>query len=121
VTDAERLSPGLAVLAAIRFLAELGLLAALGYIGWRLGGTVALSVVLAAVLPLAAALVWGRWVAPRADRRLPDPSRLGVEITLFAGAFLGLLLTGSPPGAAVAGVMLWAAFLVSSPVRRRGL
>lgn len=45
----------LGLLAVVRFLAELGLLVALGYAGYRLGDeTIRLAVVLAALLPL-----WG--------------------------------------------------------------
>lgn len=112
----------LSVLALVRFAAELGLLAAFAYVGWWLGATtLALSVVLAVALPLAAALVWGRWVAPRASTRLHDPARFAVEVTLFALALVGLSEVGPSPGGTIAGVALWAAFLLSVPVRRRRL
>lgn len=121
VTDDERLGGVLAALAVVRFLAELGLLAALGYAGWQLSESTALSVVLAVGLPLAAALVWGKWVAPRARGRLEDPARFVVELVLFAAAFGGLLWVGPEPAVSIAGLALWAAYLVSIPVRRRGM
>jgi hypothetical protein len=40
--------------------------------------------------PIAAAAVWGRWMAPMAQRRLEDPLRLLAELTFFSlatGAF----------------------------------
>jgi hypothetical protein len=62
-----------------------------------------------------AALVWGRWVAPRATRRLEDPARLGVEVVLFAVAAGGLVIAGRV-GWAVALGLLWA---VTAPFGRR--
>jgi hypothetical protein len=76
---------------AVRFLLEVAALTALGYAGWLLGPSAVMSAVLVVVLPLAAALVWGRWVAPKADRRLPDPQRLAVELGVFGAAALGLV------------------------------
>lgn len=110
----------LGVLAVVRFLAELGMLVALGLNGWWLAeDSVALSVVLALLLPAAAAFTWGTWVAPRASRRLADPGRFAVEVTLFGLAFLGLA-SGPAPYGMLWGVALWAAFLVSAPVGRKG-
>jgi hypothetical protein len=98
------------VVGAGRFASELGMLAALGVGGWAAGARTgaAVGVVLAGALPVLAAVVWGRWVAPRAGHRLEDPGRLGVELVLFAAAAGGLLLA-SHPGWALALVLLWAA------------
>ncbi|WP_462202761.1 DUF2568 domain-containing protein [Frankia sp. CcWB3] len=38
---------------------------------------------LAGLLPLLTAGIWGRWLAPRAARRLGQPSRLAVKLALF--------------------------------------
>jgi hypothetical protein len=104
-------------LAAVRFLAELGLLAALGYVGWELAGENAgVGVVLAVVLAALAAAAWGAWVAPRAARRLDDPARLAVEVALFGTAVTGLAVTGAWVAAAVLGL----AYVVSAPVGRKG-
>jgi hypothetical protein len=105
----------MAALLALRFLAELGMLAALAWAGWHLAGGAA-AIVLAVLLPVAAAVVWGLWVAPRAWRRLHDPARAVVEGVLFFGAFV--LLTRSDPGAIPAGLLLLVAFLASMPARR---
>ena len=105
------------VLLAVRFLAELGMLAALAWGGWHLTDSTVLSLLLALALPAAAATVWGLWVAPRARRRLADPTRLAVEVTLFAAAFLALQAGEASVQTMVVGVSLWAAFLVSVPAR----
>jgi hypothetical protein len=87
----------------VRFLLELCLLAALAVVGWRLAGPVALQALLAVLLPIVAATLWGLWVAPRASRRLADPARLGVEAGLFAVASAGLVAVGHPqPGGLLA-------------------
>lgn len=106
------------VLLAVRFLAELGMLVCLGIGGWQLGDSLLASVFLGVLLPLLAAGVWGRWVAPRAARRLRDPARLGVEVTLFAAALLAVMGARPTPGTAVSGLAVWAGFLASIPSRR---
>jgi hypothetical protein len=116
------LTGGWLVLAALRFAAEIGMLAALGYVGWRLGGdSQAVAIVLAVVLVSLAATVWGLWVAPRAARRLEDPGRLFVELALFGVAVLGLVVLAEGSGTVVvAAAVLALAYAVSAPVGRRG-
>lgn len=103
------------MLLGVRFLTELGLLAALAVTGWRLGDGPVLRVLLAVLLPLVAVAVWGRLVAPRATRRLPDPARLLVETSLFVVGAVGLVLVGSAEVGLVYGVM---AIVVAVLVRR---
>jgi hypothetical protein len=86
----------------LRFILELCTLAALAYAGFEL------FIPLAVVFPLLAALAWGRFVAPRATRRLDDPARLGVEVVYFAAGVLALVLTGA---IVLAGVLLVAVLL----------
>lgn len=113
----EELRGGWLALAALRFAAELGMLAALAYIGWRLAqGNQALGITLAVVLVALAATAWGRWVAPRAGNRLEDPARLAVELVLFGAAVLGLVALGAWVTAAVLAV----GYAASAPVGRRG-
>jgi hypothetical protein len=106
------------VLLAIRFLAEMGMLVCLAFSGSQLGDSLLVSVLLGVLLPLAAAVVWGRWVAPRAPHRLRDPFRLGIEVTLFAAALVAVLGSHPSPAMAVVGIATWAAFLGSIPARR---
>jgi uncharacterized protein DUF2568 len=89
----------------LRFLLELVALAALAYGGWHLPGPVWLRVLLTVALPLLAALVWGRWVAPRAPHPLPDPQRLIPEWVVFGGATVALALTGYYLSAAMFAVL----------------
>jgi hypothetical protein len=85
---------------ALAFLCEIALVVLLAVAGWRLGASaglaeplpVLLGVVLALALPAAAVAVWGRWLAPRAAHRLPQPWRLDVQIALFVAA--GLAVAG---------------------------
>jgi hypothetical protein len=80
----------------LRFLLELCALAALAYGGWRLPGPVWLRVLLAIALPLLAAVIWARWVAPKASHPIPDPQRLIPEWIVFGGATVALIVTGHP-------------------------
>jgi hypothetical protein len=105
-------------LLSVRFLAELGMLACLGIGGWQLGDSVLTSIVFAVALPLLAAGIWGRWVAPRASRRLRDPGRLAVEVTLFVAALLAVAWAQPSPAMAVLGLAVWTAFLASIPSRK---
>lgn len=84
----------------VRFATELAALTGLlvgtgrwigGGAGWLLGAFGA----------VAAAAVWGRWVAPRAEHRLTDPGRLAVEGLVFGAATAAIAAGGHP---VVAGV-----------------
>jgi hypothetical protein len=78
----------------VRFLTELALLAGLAVAGARLDDGIVFRVVDAVLLPLAAAAVWSLFIAPRARRRLPEPTRFVVEFLLFAATGLALALSG---------------------------
>lgn len=72
----------------LRFALELCVIGALTYAGFEL------FLPLGLVFPLAAAMVWGQFVSPRAPRRLQDPARLGVEVVYFGAGVAALALTG---------------------------
>lgn len=77
----------------VRFLLELGALAAVGY--WGAGtypGIVGFAVGAGAALALATA--WGVFVSPKAPWRLPDPWRLAAELLAFALATVALAVSG---------------------------
>ena len=84
-----------------KFLLELCALAALAYWG-ATTGPLLVNVLLGIGAPLAAAVVWGIWAAPRSPRRLSGGARLIVESAVFAAAALALVAAGAP----VLGVIL---------------
>jgi hypothetical protein len=87
---------------ALRFALELAALAAFGAWGLHATGGPA-RFALAAAAVLAAAGVWGRWMAPTSRHRLADPARLLAEAAFFAAAGVALGATGRGlPGAALA-------------------
>lgn len=94
---------------ALRFLLELGALAAFAYWGWQTGSGAGTRLILAVALPVIAAAIWGQFIAPKAPRRLEDPARMAVEIAFFGAATVAV---GSA-GAATAGAMFGAAAAVS--------
>ena len=111
---ADHPSPFIAVNLGVRFLLELAMLVALGWVGGEIGSSWVVRALLAIAFPLVAAGVWGMFIAPKAPRRLADPAKLVVELGLFAAAVVGLALVGHPVLAAVLGVV----FVVNSVVLR---
>ena len=77
------------------FLDELALLVVLAVAGARIGGGAVASTLRAIFFPLAAAVIWGLWLAPRARRRLAHPARLAAKLVLVAIASLLLALSGA--------------------------
>lgn len=72
---------------ALAFVLELLMLLALGYWGAKSGATWALSVLLGAGAPVAAAVMWGLFAAPKARIRLPMAGILAVKaLALGSGA-----------------------------------
>jgi hypothetical protein len=63
---------------------------------------------------LAAAAVWGRWVAPASRHRLTDPARLVVEVAFFTAAGVALGVTGR----SVLGVALTVAAVANAGLLR---
>jgi hypothetical protein len=85
-------APWQGALLTLRFLTELALLAVLAVVVVRTHGLLGVRIGLAALAVVAAAAIWGLWIAPRARRRLPDPWRLILEIVLFGLATAGLVV-----------------------------
>ena len=110
---------------ALKFLLELSAFAALSYTGSALFDGAA-AVVVAILLPVLAILVWGRWAAPKASHRLPTPTRIPLELGVFAVAAVGLLLSSRPVLATIFAVLaavnaaLLTAFRQWESCRRRG-
>ena len=88
----------------LRFLLELTALAGLAVWGWHTGPT-GVSVVLALAAPLAAAALWGAFVAPKAPRHPPDPWRLLLEATVFGAGTVAWAVAGFDAVAVVVGAL----------------
>jgi hypothetical protein len=99
---------------ALKFLLELAALAAFALWGASIAGGLA-AVVLAVGLPVVAAVLWGRFAAPRSRRRLPLRLRAPFELGVFALAALALWGAGSPAwGAAFAAIAAVNALLLTA-------
>lgn len=85
----------------VRFLLELCLLAALAYSGLHLSDSIVIKWGLFLILPGSAALVWGKFIAPKSDYLLGQPKKLFVELVLF-GTAIGLLATVNKAQLAIA-------------------
>jgi hypothetical protein len=59
------------------------------------------ALVLVVAAPLAIAVVWGRWMAPRSNHRVRDPWTLVIELLVFGSAVAALARAGQPDLAAV--------------------
>jgi hypothetical protein len=104
---------------AIRFLLELGALAALAYWGWTQHEGL-LRVVLAVGLPLAAAIMWATFAVPgdrsrsgRAPVPVPGAVRLLLELVFFASAAWALYDAGTTGLAWVLAVVVILHYAVS--------
>jgi len=96
----------------VRFLLELAALAALAYWGSQTG-PLAVSIVLAIAAPLAGAVLWGIFAAPKSRHRLRGARRLIVEIPFFGAAVAGLAATGQWVLAAIFAVVVVLSELVT--------
>lgn len=83
-----------AVTLIVRFVLELILLFSLGYWGFHLKGSFFLQFVVGLGLPVAAAIVWGLFISPKASGRVPLFAVLIMEAVLFAAAVLCLIQSG---------------------------
>jgi hypothetical protein len=78
--------------ATVRFACEIAAVVALVWWGWPWLGI---------LLGAATIAVWGAWVAPKAQRRLPDPYRLVLELAIFALATVAFVEVGQTAVAVV--------------------
>lgn len=97
---------------ALRFVLELCLLGALGWIGYQSGQTILVRVALVAALPALAAIVWGLFVAPRARFALPEWLWVGIQLLLFGLAVVGLAALGQRQWATIFAVVTAANLLL---------
>jgi Protein of unknown function (DUF2568) len=98
----------------LKFGVELGAIASLGYWGASLNGSL-LSVVMMVLAPATMIVLWGRFAAPHASRRLSPKARIPFELTILLLAAVALLAAGEGALAVVmAVVVLLNALLLSA-------
>ncbi|MBV9284248.1 MAG: YrdB family protein [Acidimicrobiia bacterium] len=68
-------------------------LAALGYWGWHTGDGVG-RLALAVAAPVALVGAWATWVAPRSRRLMEDLPRFAIEVVIWCGAGVALVVSG---------------------------
>jgi hypothetical protein len=78
----------------VAFVLELCLLVAFAYLGFQLGATPLVKVVLAIGAAVLVALIWGRYMAPKSETRLTGAAYLALKFVLFGLAALGLAIFG---------------------------
>lgn len=74
----------------LRFILELCALGALGYWGYRTGGTTLAKLARAAGAVIATAVVWAAFVAPDASVPAPGPVRALLQVLVFGAAAVAL-------------------------------
>lgn len=80
----------------VALVVEIGMLVLLGVAGAGLGGSTVTSVVLAVILPLAAAVLWGLFAAPRARVRSRPLELATKAVVLGGGMVAGFLVLPLP-------------------------
>ncbi|WP_036497427.1 YrdB family protein [Nocardia aobensis] len=90
----------------VAFAVELGALVVLGLWGWRAGDSTVMKVILALGIPLAAAVAWGMFAAPKASFDIPLLAVI-TKVVVFGGAAAALWGLGHRVAAVVfAGVVI---------------
>ena len=103
----------------LRFLLELGGLAALAWAGWSQGSG-AWPYVFAVAFPVVAASVWGIFAVPNDPSRsgeavvpIPGIARILLELIFFAAAAMALFFTGATALAWIYGAVVIAHYAAS--------
>jgi hypothetical protein len=94
-----------AINAAVAFLLELAMLAALSYWGFQGEKSVWIKWSLGIGIPLAVAILWGKFLAPRANQRLSIIGGTLLSLGLFCLASLALFQTNHPTLAIILAVI----------------
>lgn len=99
---------------ALKFLLEIAALVSFGYAAYGSARNPVLAAAAAFLAPLAAAIIWGIFAAPKSQRRLREPGLLIFETLFFAAAALALVFAGDRNG----GIVLFALFLLNAALLR---
>lgn len=97
---------------AVKFALELVAIGAFAYWGANVAGGLG-AVLLAVAAPLVAVVLWGRFAAPRSNRRLALRLRIPFELAVFALASLALIRASSVAAIAFAAIVLGNALLLT--------
>ncbi len=97
------------------FVAEMGMLVCLWVTGLSWGDSWLSSLAFALLLVTAAALVWGRWCAPRSVNRLPRIPRWILKVALVSATLAMVILVGPSPTWVVVGLATWALMVGTLP------
>ena len=89
---------------ALAFFLEVALLAILGVWGYEMGATYGWQWPLAIASPLAIAIFWGMFLAPRAVRPVPSALRMMLKIVVFGLGCAALVAIGQVTNAIWFGV-----------------
>lgn len=95
------------VLLLVLFLVELGALAAFGYWGFHIDKGLLVNIVAGIGAPLAVAILWGLFIAPKASIPVTPPLRAALQIIVFTLAAAALYTAGQKQPAAVFLVIAW--------------
>jgi hypothetical protein len=79
---------------AVRFVLELSALIVLGAWEYSVGGGWAAKVGLAVGVPVAAAVIWGTFVSPRAAVPVPGTVQILLQVLIFGAAAVALVQLG---------------------------
>ena len=88
------------IVLSVRFLCEVAMLVAFAYWGFHVFDG-SMAYVAGVGLPIAAIVVWGEFVAPKARRPVSIPIRLVIEDILFVAATIALVAVDLPAAGVV--------------------
>ncbi|HXS35567.1 MAG TPA: YrdB family protein [Flavipsychrobacter sp.] len=91
---------------AIAFLLELCMLAAYSYWAFHIKGSILPRTLLAVGLPVAVVVIWGLFLAPKANIKLPVPLYVSLKTILFGMSIVLLYLSGRPTLAIIFAIVL---------------
>ncbi|MFE6663284.1 YrdB family protein [Streptomyces sp. NPDC057697] len=103
----------------LAFFVELAALGALGWWGFATGEGVAGRLLLGLGAPLAAAVVWGMFAAPRARHRPPLPGVLLVKAVVLGGGAYAVHAVGHSGAAVLFAVVVVVNTALAETLRRR--
>ncbi|MFD5191453.1 YrdB family protein [Streptomyces sp. NPDC058357] len=103
----------------LAFVVELAALGALGWWGFAAGDGVVFRLLLAVGAPVAAAVVWGLFAAPRARFRPPLAGVLLVKAVVLGSGVYAVHAVGHPGAAVLFGVVVVVNTGLAETLRRR--